>query len=200
MQRFEIIEKQTCFQGFFRLERYRLKHTLFAGGWTGEVVRELFERGCAVAVLLYDPVNDAVVLTEQFRIGAISAPGGPWLLELVAGMIEAGEQQEAVAHRETFEETGCKLLDLEPICEYLVSPGGTSERITLFCGRVDATLAGGIHGLAEEHEDIKVTVMAYNQVMQCLHNRQINSANPIIALQWLALNRDRLRRQWGTVE
>lgn len=192
----EIVQKETCYQGFFRLERYRLRHSLFRGGWSPELTRELLERGHAAAVLLYDPDRDSVVLIEQFRIGALDAPGGPWLLEIVAGIIGGDETAADVARRESAEEAGCRVLDLIPICEYFVSPGGTSERITVYCGRVDAADAGGIHGLAQEGEDIRVHVVPFADALEMLRTGRIDSASPIIALQWLALHREEVRRRW----
>ncbi|GIX48203.1 MAG: ADP-ribose pyrophosphatase [Candidatus Tectimicrobiota bacterium] len=196
--RVEILEHTVCYQGFFRIERYRLRHRLFGGGWSRELVREVFERGHAAAVLPYDPHLDRVVLVEQFRIGALHAPGGPWVLEIVAGVIDPGETPEEVVRREAEEEAGCQVQELVPICEYLVSPGGTSERLTLFCGRVDASRAGGIHGRAEEGEDIRVVVMPAEEAFARLRAGEIRAAAPIIALQWLMLNREALRRQWGS--
>jgi ADP-ribose pyrophosphatase len=195
--RVDILDKTVCYEGFFRIERYRLRHQLFRGSWSRELVREVFERGHAAAVLPYDPVLDQVVLIEQFRIGALHAPGGPWLLEIVAGVIDPGETPEAVIRREAVEESGCHIHEVVPICEYLVSPGGTSERLSLFCGRVDASQAGGTHGSAEEDEDIRVVVMSADQAIARMHAGTINAAAPIIALQWLILNRDQLRRRWG---
>lgn len=192
----EILDKEVCYQGFFRLERYRLRHALFGGGWSRELTRELFERGRAVAILLYDPERDCVVLTEQFRIGALSAPGGPWLLEIVAGIVDEQEAGEDVARREAMEEAGCTVLDLIPICEYLVSPGGTSEQIKVYCGRVDASEAGGIRGLAHEGEDIRVHVVPLAEALDMLNAGRIDSASPIIALQWLALHREDVRGRW----
>lgn len=192
----EIVEQRTCYQGFFRMEHYRLRHRRYDGDMSPLLSRELFERGHAAAVLPYDPVLDRIVLLEQFRIGALESPGGPWLLEIVAGIIEPGETAAEVVRREMEEEAGCTLLDLEPICEYLVSPGGTSERISLYCGRVDATGVGGIHGLAEEGEDIRVSSVSVEEALALLATGHINSASPIIALQWLQMNRSRLRRQW----
>lgn len=193
----EVVEQRVCYQGFFRMEHYRLRHRLYDGGMSPVLSRELFERGHAVAVLPYDPLLDRIVLLEQFRIGALAAPGGPWLLEIVAGIIEEGETTADVARREMQEEAGCPLLALEPICDYLVSPGGTSERINLYCGRVDAAGVGGIHGLASEGEDIRVSTVSFEEAMALLHEGRINSASPIIALQWLQLNRERLRRDWA---
>ncbi len=193
----EIIARETAYQGFFRIERLQLRHRLFAGGWSGVLQRELFERGHAAAVLPYDPWRDRVVLIEQLRVGALTAAGGPWLLEIVAGIIEQGESSEAVVLREAEEEAGCRIDRLEPVYEYHVSPGGTSERISLFCGRVDSRQAGGLHGLASEGEDIRVSVHDFESAMEMLSAGRLPTATPIIALQWLALNRQRLRQQWA---
>ncbi|MDQ2695461.1 MAG: ADP-ribose diphosphatase [Pseudomonadota bacterium] len=194
--RYEILNKAILYRGFFTLEEYRLRHDLFAGGQTPEIRRECLERGHAVAVLPYDPIRDQVVLVEQFRIGALEFPGGPWLLEVVAGMIGDGESRLEVARRETMEEAGCELLDLVHICDYMVSPGGTSESIAVYCGRVDASAAGGIFGLADEHEDIRVQVISRREAEALVHSGRINSASPLIALQWLELNHQSLRARW----
>ena len=195
---FEVLDKTIGYNGFFRMEKYRLRHELFRGGWSPDITRECLERGHAVAVLLYDPDHDRVVLLEQFRVGALEFPGGPWLLEIVAGIMDdPAETAEEVARRETVEEAGCELLDLIPICHYLVSPGGASESITLFCGRVATSGISGLSGLAEEHEDIRLHVVSRTEALDLLKAGRINSAAPIIALQWLELNRSKLLEHWG---
>ena len=193
----EILEKTVCFEGFFRIERYRLRHRLFSGDWSHPLVRELFERGHAAAVLPYDPIRDEVVLIEQFRVGALNAPGGPWLMEIVAGIIEADETTEDVVKRESIEEANCIITDLIPLYNFLVSPGGTTESVALFCGRVDTTHADGVHGASEEGEDIKVHVVTVDTALALLQAGKINSVSAIIALQWLALNRDHVRTIWA---
>ena len=198
---FTVLDKIIGYDGFFRMEKYRLRHELFQGGWSPDITRECLERGHAVAVLLYDPEQDQVVLLEQFRIGALEFPGGPWLLEIVAGIMDdPSETAEDVARRETVEEAGCELLDLLPICHYLVSPGGASESIRLFCGRINAAGIGGLRGLAEEHEDIRVHVVSRAEALDLLKAGRINSAAPIIALQWLELNRPGLLERWGLAD
>ena len=197
--KYDVIEKTIAYQGFFRLDRYRLRHELFAGGWSRDMQRECLERGQAVAVLLYDPNRDQVVLIEQFRLGALHAPNGPWLLEIVAGIVEPGEAKPDVARREALEEAGCTVLELVPVCECFVSPGGTSETVTVYCGRVNAELADGIHGLDEEHEDILVHVFSRAEALQLLHDGRIRSAPTVIALQWLALNHNDLQQRWSTM-
>ena len=192
----EISETQTGYQGFFQLNRYRLRHSLFQGGWSDLIVRERIERLRAVGVLLYDPVLDRVVLIEQFRIGALEAGKDAWLLEVVAGMLDKGDSEESVARREAMEEAGCECLDLMPICDFYVSPGTASERIQLFCGRVDAANAGGKFGIADEGEDIRAIVMSREEAVAELYDGRANSTSIIIALQWLALHQDEICRRW----
>ncbi|MFE8072881.1 ADP-ribose diphosphatase [Marinobacteraceae bacterium S3BR75-40.1] len=192
---FEIVERDVAFDGFFKIHRLSLKHRRFDGDWTPELRRELFVRGNATCVLPYDADRDQVVLCEQFRIGALEREGSPWLLELVAGMNEQGEDTEDVARREAMEEAGLELGDLMPITSYLSSAGGSSERITLYCGQVDASTASGVHGLDEEHEDIKVHVLTLDEALAAVQDGTIDNAAAIIALQWLALNRKDVRNR-----
>ena len=193
---YEIVDRTVCHDGFFRVERHRLRFRLFAGGWSDVVEREVIERGHAAAVLLYDPDLDRVVLVEQFRAAATGAPGGPWLIETVAGIIEAGETAEATIRRETVEETGGAVGDLVRIGEVMVSPGGSTERLTLYCGRIDAAAAGGVHGNAGEGEDIRVVTMSVDEAVTAVDDGRIRAVNAVIPLQWLALNRERLRAAW----
>jgi ADP-ribose pyrophosphatase len=196
-QAVELIDRSVRYQGYFQIVRYRFRHRLFAGGWSGEIEREVFERGHAAGLLPYDPAADAVVLIEQFRIGALVAGMPAWQTEIVAGIIEEGENAEDVARREGFEEAGAKAGELMPICRYLVSPGGASESVALFCGRVDSRGLGGVHGLPEENEDIRVEVVPFAEAMRWLEEGRIAAAVAVIALQWLALNRDRVRQAWS---
>ncbi|MCL2898061.1 ADP-ribose diphosphatase [Brenneria tiliae] len=193
----EIIAREKLYNGFFSLVRYRFRHRLFNGEMSDEVSREIFERGHAVVLLPYDPVRDEVVLAEQIRIAAYDTSVSPWLLELVAGMIEPGESMEQVARREAQEEAGLAVGRCRQIVSYLASPGGTSERLTVMVGEVDARTADGIHGLAEENEDIRVHVVSREQAYQWVEDGIIDNAASVIALQWLALHHEKLRNTWA---
>lgn len=194
----EILDRETAYQGFFRIDRYRLRHRLFSGGWSPVLVREVFERGRAAGVLLYDPARDAVVLIEQFRLPAHLAGLSAWQLEIVAGIVDReGESEADVARREAKEEAGLTVLgELVPIHRFLTSPGGSTETVALFCGRVDSTGAGGIHGHPDEHEDIKVVVKSYSEAMRLVRERAIDNGFALLSLYWLAANRAKLRRRW----
>ena len=188
----KLVKHLTLFEKYFRLDEYSLSHELFAGGDSPVFTREIFERGSVVAVLPYDPERRKVVLIEQFRAGAIEDPDGPWLIESVAGVIEPGESTQQVALRECVEEAGCEIRQLEIISKYYVSPGGTSEHCSLYCGLVDSNGVAGIHGLADENEDIRVMVVDVEEAFAWVREGRIRSSATIIALQWLELNQARI--------
>ncbi|UWX92645.1 ADP-ribose diphosphatase [Enterobacter mori] len=192
----EIIARETLYSGFFSMDLYRFRHRLFNGEMSGEIKREIFERGHAAVLLPFDPVRDEVVLVEQIRIAAYDVSESPWLLEMVAGMIEEGESVEDVARREALEEAGLVVGRTKPVLSYLASPGGTSERLSIMVGEVDATTAEGIHGLADENEDIRVHVVSREQAYQWVEEGKIDNAASVIALQWLQLHYQTLRNEW----
>jgi ADP-ribose diphosphatase len=197
--RIEILDRTVAFNGHFQIVRYRVRHRQFSGGMGPELVREVFARGHAVAVLPYDPVRDEVVLVEQFRTGVLETQEDPWLLEPVAGIIEAGEAVAEVARRETVEEAGLEILDLEPVCSCFMSPGGSSEIVHSYIGRVDTTDAGGVFGLADEGEDIKAKVVPFEQALAWLDEGRLRVASTLLAMQWLARHRETLRARWDAV-
>ncbi len=192
----EIIDSQMVYEGHLRLLKHQLRYRLFAGGWSADIIREVFQSRLAVGVLLFDPKRDEIVLVEEFRIGALEQTGSPWLLELVAGVIEPNESAIDVAIRESQEEAGCDVIDLIPMYEYWTSPGISTGKFSLFCGRIDSTNAGGIFGLAHEHEDIRAHVFPKEFVYQALASGQINNAATIIAIQWLQLHELDVKTKW----
>lgn len=193
---YKLIARDNCFRGFFRLDEFSVKHKRFDGSWSGEITREIFIRGNATAVLPYDPVKDKVVLVEQFRFGALLEDSSPWLLELIAGMNEEGEEPAEVARREALEEANISLGEIEKICEYLVSPGGTTEKVYLYCSKINCESVGGVFGLPEEDEDIKVHVLDLDDCMQLIEKGVINNASTIMGIQWLVINKSRLQQKW----
>ena len=194
----EILKNETIYQGFFKLNKVQFKHKLFAGGWSGTVTRELLIKGAASAMVAYDPVLDNVVLVEQVRIGAYDPTSiqSPWLLELIAGMVEEGETPESVALRESEEEAGAKISHMQHCLSVWDSPGGVFERIHVFVGKVDSTTVGGLHGLVEENEDIRVHVVSRETAYQWLCEGKIDNGIAVIGLQWLELNYLKLKEQW----
>ena len=194
--KWSVIKKKLLYIGFFKLDEIQLQHDLFTGGQSKVLIRELLDKGQAIAVLPYDPVRDEIILIEQFRIGAGEDETGPWVIEVIAGYQEPDELAEVVAIREAEEEAGCVVTDLLSMYKYYSSPGGSNEQIQIFIGRTDSSSIAGIHGLDEEGEDIKVHVIKCEQAFDWLDNGRIDSAAPIIALQWFRSNRERIRKEW----
>ncbi len=194
--RYKIHSRERGYEGFLRVDKFQISHALYGGGMSPVLTRECLMRGVAVGVLPYDPERDTVLLVEQFRIGALEDERGAWIVETIAGLAEPGEEPMAVARRESMEEAGIEVAELELIADYLPSPGACTERALLYCGRFDSRGAGGVFGLDEEHEDIRAEVYPVEEAIRMVEDRVIRSAMPIIALQWLAAHRRRLREAW----
>lgn len=195
-QDYEITQREVLYQGIFRLARYHLRQRQFNGEWSEKYTREVFERQSATAILPYDPLLDRVVLIEQFRVGALANPPSPWLLEVVAGICNEGDDPENMAKREATEEAGCEILDIYPVCRFFSSPGGCNELVHLYCGRVDASSIGGVHGNAYENEDIRAFSLPVEEAYQLIQEGKIITPPAIITLQWLLLNREWLKQLW----
>ena len=197
----EFCGAETAHSRHLRLEILRFRHRLFGGGWSREWSFDVVRRGAAVAVLLYDPKRDSVVMIEQFRLGALLAGTSPWQLEPVGGMIDGDESPAEAVIREIREESGLSLIgDPLPICRYLPSPSASDEYLHLFCGHIDASAAAGIFGLAEESEHIRVVVKSMAEIEGLVDTGAVESCHSLVALQWLLRHRDRLRRSWGIAE
>lgn len=201
----EVIEIEDAYEGYFRVDRYHLKHRQFEGGMSKPISREIFERGHAACCLLYDPDLDKLVLIEQFRAGAYAAltspwfdakKTSPWLIEIVAGIIDEGEDPESVVRREAMEEAGCEIGEMEFLFHYLVTPGGSTESMFTYLGRVDASNIGGIHGLEEEGEDIRVFTVDVEEAFNLLDQGRIINSMVMLPLQWFRANHHDVRSRW----
>ena len=194
--KWKINNKVRNYDGHFKVDQFVLQHELFAGGMSKDIVRERVTRKNAVAVLPYDPERDEVVLVEQFRVGAIDNKEYPWLIEIIAGLVEEGEEYEEVAIREAIEEANCKVSNLRHVSSFFPTPGGFGEVSHVYIGKTDTTNLGGICGLAEEGEDIRVHVVSSSNAIDMLHSGKICSAIPMIALYNFMQIRERLRKDW----
>jgi ADP-ribose pyrophosphatase len=192
----EVVGHEVVFQGRFKIGRYLFRHGLYQGGQSAVLRREVFERGHAAAVLPYDPQRDEVVLIRQFRPGAYVAGRHAWVWEAVAGILADGESAQELARREAVEEANLEIGEMIAMHDVVVSPGACSETCATFLGRVDTSKAGGVFGLESEGENILVKVMPYTEARAMLDRDEIGNAIGVLALQWLALHRDEIRRRW----
>ena len=191
----ELLRRKTVYRGGFKIEQVRLRHRGHDGTWTEPYLREVFERGHAVAILPYDPRLDRVVLIEQIRVPALLAKRNPRQIEIAAGIIEAGETPRAVARRELMEETGLRARKLRRLFSFLPSPGVMTETIEIYLAEVDASNATGQHGLASEHEEIRVFAVPAQEAFRLVERGIVENGAALLALQWLALHHDNLRGQ-----
>lgn len=197
----DVLSQDTAWSGRFSVEVIRFRHRRFDGTMSGVRTWELFCRGRAAAVLPYDPVTDQVALIEQFRLPALAAGLDPVMVEIPAGLCDGAEDPATTASREALEEMGIAVDRLEPIGDFVLTPGGSDERCTMFVGRIQAPQAGpggivGQGGLAAEHEDIRVRLHpAQAAIDAAVAGRYPNSVTTI-ALLWLAARRDWLRTRW----
>lgn len=191
----KVLHVENCFDGFCHVKKYTLQTRLFNGDWSQPYTREILTERFAVGALPYDPRLKAIILIEQFRFGATANPAqSPWLLEVVAGLKDKdyAESDEDLLRREMIEEAGLEIEELIPMYDYFVSPGILTERLKLFCAKVDATKAPKFCGLETENEDIRIHVVPLEIAFKALKNGEINNAAGIIALQWMELNLDKL--------
>lgn len=192
----ELLNAKNVYRGYARVEEYTLRHHHYDGSWSAPVTRELFKSGDAVVVLPYDPVNDTVVLIEQFRISAYDRGITPWLVECIAGRIDKDESPEDVAIRETKEEAGCEINNLIKIGEMFASPGIFAEYLTVFCAQTDSTSVQGFHGLDDEQEDIRAIVLDFQKALTAMEAGRFVTAPIFLCLNWLARNREILKEKW----
>lgn len=185
-----------------KLDIVRFRHRRFDGTMSDTRTWEVWRRGRAAAIVPYDPVRDAVVLIEQFRLPALVAGYDPVLVELPAGMCDGGEPPEITAAREIEEEMHLSATDLTPIGTFILTAGGADETCAIYVGRVAVPPAGpdGLvattGGLAAEHEDIRVRVWDAAAAEAAALAGRIPNSVAALGLMWLAANRPRLRRDW----
>lgn len=183
--------------GHFRMEEYDIEMDRHEGG-TQQAKRLIFERGHAVGVLAYDPARDEVVLINEMRPGILAAGEYPYTDTLAAGGIEKGETAVEAAVRETMEEAGLVLKDPQVAHEgAFVSPGGTSEKISIICGIVDSTQVGGVFGNTHEKENIKTSAVSSDEFLRRIRSGEINDMKTMIAGYWLLEHREALKQKYA---
>ena len=197
----EQLSNDRVWNGRFPLDVIRFRHRRFDGDWSGLKTWEVWRRGRAAAVLPYDPIADAVILIEQFRLPALAAGMEPVTVELPAGLCDADETAEATARREAAEEMGLDVGSLKRIGSFLLTPGGADECCELFVGRVQTPVVAddgiiGHAGVADEHEDIRVRVWPADRAIALAVAGEMPNSVTSIGLLWLAAQRPALRKEW----
>ncbi|WOE33149.1 MULTISPECIES: NUDIX domain-containing protein [unclassified Acinetobacter] len=183
---FNLHQRQYIYRGFIQVEKVSLSHRLFnQSQYTPILERELIHRPEAAGVILYDTTQKKFALIEQFRIGAINDPDSPWQLEIIAGVLDQNETAETCIRREALEESGCHIEQLQHLFSFYPSAGACDELFHLYAATADLPVEGGVFGMPNEGENIKLHIFAYQDIAQLLHHGRVKNAPVIMALQWL---------------
>ncbi|KXO86355.1 NUDIX hydrolase [Acinetobacter venetianus] len=182
-----IESREFLFRGFIQVEKVNIRHRLFnRSDYSPLIQRELVHRPEAAGVLLYDDQQQRFALIEQFRIGALNDVESAWQLEVIAGVLDGDESPETCIRRESLEESGCEIKELQHLFSFYPSAGACSEFFHLYVAEVDLPLTGGIFGMPDEGENIQLHLFDYSEITLLLKNGRLRNAPVIIALQWLA--------------
>lgn len=182
----EITQREYLYQGFIQVEKISLRHQLFnQADYTATIQRELIRRKEAAGVLIYNDQQQRFALIEQFRVGAIDDPVSPWQLEIIAGVLDGDESPESCIRRESIEESGCEIQDLEHLFSFYPSAGACDEIFHLYVAQAELPEQGGVFGMPDEGENIQLHIVQYQDLNQLLSSSRLRNAPVIMALQWL---------------
>jgi ADP-ribose pyrophosphatase len=182
----DILSREYLFRGFIQVEKVSLRHRLFQqSDYTSVIHRELIQRPEAAGVLIYNDQQQKFALIEQFRIGAMDDQESPWQLEVIAGVLDGDESPESCIRRESLEESGCELQQLQHLFSFYPSAGACAELFHLYSAEAILPEQGGVFGVADEGENIQLHILDYADIRSLLTHGRLRNAPVIMALQWL---------------
>ncbi len=181
-----IESREFLFRGFIQVEKVSFRHRLFnQPDYSPVIQRELIHRPEAAGVLLYNDQQQRFALIEQFRVGALNDSESAWQLEVIAGVLDGDEAPEDCIRRESLEESGCEVQQLQHLFSFYPSAGACSEFFHLYAAEVELPKMGGIFGMPDEGENIQLHLFDYSELGTLLRNGRLRNAPVIMALQWL---------------
>lgn len=182
-----IESREPIFRGFIQVEKVSFRHRLFnQPDYSPVIQRELIHRPEAAGVLLYNDQQQRFALIEQLRVGALNDTDSAWQLEIIAGVLDGDEAPEDCIRRESLEESGCEVQQLQHLFSFYPSAGACSEFFHLYAAEVELPKMGGIFGMPDEGENIQLHLFDYSELGTLLKNGRLRNAPVIMALQWLA--------------
>ncbi len=192
--------KSIVYQGFFSVEEHSLSYRKFNEEQSAVVTRSALISSDAVIVLPYDPINDRVLLIEQFRTGPyVKGDEAPWVLEPIAGLIDADETPESAGIREAREEAHLELKKLELVARSYPSPGISTEFFHQYIGIVTLPENSSlVAGLASENEDIRSHIFDYERFFEMVESGEIKVGPLILLALWLTKNRPILKEKYSS--
>ena len=192
-------KKRVAYKGFFSVEEHELSYQKFNKTQSDVVIRSALISSEAVIVLPYDPINDRVLLIEQFRTGPyVKGDENPWLLEPIAGLVDDGETPELAGLREAQEEAHLKIENLELVARSYPSPGISTEFFHQYIGIASLPENTNlVTGLKSEAEDIQSHIFSYEEFSKMINEGDINVGPAILLGLWLSKNRKNLMKKYS---
>jgi len=188
----ELSAPELLAQGFRDYVRYHVK---VRGPKPLTQKRDVILGGKVIALLPVEVARDEIVLIRQFRLPAHLGTGKGEMIEIVAGRVDEGETPAQAAARECKEELGVAPKKIVELFSYLTTPGITDEQVTVFLAAIDAAAVPAITTSGGEH--IRTLRVPIDAALDALKHNTIYNGPAVIGLQWLALNRGRMRELLG---
>lgn len=186
-QRVKIVNTEILSDNWYLLRKFTYEYLKNDGTWE-TLCRETYDRGNAATILLYNKVQKTVILTRQFRMPTfINGNSSGLLIEACAGLLDSDNPEDCIK-RETEEETGYKITQMQKIFEVYMSPGSVTEMLHFFIAAYSKDMKvheGG--GLDHEHEDIEVLELPFDKALQMIDTGEIQDAKTIMLLQHIRL-------------
>lgn len=181
------LQLEVLSDNWYTLRKANFEYLNKKGKWEQQS-REAYDRGNGAVILLYNQEDQTVILTRQFRLPTlVNGNESGMLIEACAGLLD-DESPEKAIRRETEEETGYHIQNVEKIFEAYMSPGSVTEILYFFIAAYTESMKqseGG--GAEEEHEEIEVLKVNFEKAMEMIDAGEIKDAKTIMLLQHLRL-------------
>jgi nudix-type nucleoside diphosphatase (YffH/AdpP family) len=182
-----ILNVRTAYKGWATISLATIE------GENGDTYERLMEdHGSSVCVLPVDRERRMATLVRQFRAPVCVTSGKTDLLECPAGLADNQPADEAI-RRESLEETGLYLNDVQHIATVWTMPGVSTERMHLFFASYssgDRRGRGG--GEASEHENIAIEEVSLAQLAAMAEDGRIEDMKTLLLIQTLRLRKPEL--------
>lgn len=186
-ERVKIVSTEILSDNWYVLRKITYEYLKNNGTWE-TLNREAYDRGNAAVILLYNTTHKTVVLTRQFRMPTfVNGNSSGLLIEACAGLLDNDNPEDCIK-RETEEETGYKISEMQKIFEVYMSPGSVTEMLHFFIAAYSNDMKvheGG--GLDHEQEDIEVLELPFDKALLMIDTGEIQDAKTIMLLQHMRL-------------
>lgn len=186
-ERVDNLEIEILSDNWYTLKKVNFDFRKNDGNWERQS-REAYDRGNGAAILLYNLEKETVILTKQFRMPTfLNGNTSGMMIEVCAGLLEKDNAEDCI-RRETQEETGYEISNVEKVFEAYMSPGSVTEIVHFFIAEYHEDMKiGEGGGVDEEQEDIEVLELKFSEALIMMKDGKIKDGKTIMLLQHLQL-------------